>query len=353
MPVRKIEGISIRPFAASRTVKTPDGKTQTVTYRPGDPEFEDSFRTSKLQDAVSHRWSDIPMNFMADGVGKDGCPAHVFGTRLMKSFEQYHSGALDARAVEQEISDVIAEFRSTYVDMGYDPDEFMSKLLNDVYDSCKAYNVSGASSCSFSDSRALAAQYNGSDRNSRDVIYYDAKYYYQTEEMKTTLRESILRIAGRFGVKDLELSDTAPEADEAKRIYYSYNTVINEGARNDLLVGNMIDESMVPPRDFRFFYKGNESGTNIYSSQLIAGKDSDSLFDGVLHVWYGDWSFSGLVPVRMDATKYPVSVNMYDTVASSGKTIPSEIVPMLKNFDFFTVVQCGNYFKTHPRNLPY
>lgn len=353
MKVDGTEGIRVQQSMATRYVKTSDGETQTVTYRPGDSGFEDCLQVGGVRKWLFDRGTPIPLNFMMDGIGKDGVSGPFLGKRMDKAFQQYHRGISDEKTLEKEISDIVAGFRSTYVDMGCDPDEFMPQLLSDVYNRAKISNIIGASICSARDGRALAAQYNGSDRNSRDVIYYDAKYYYQTEEMKTTLRESILRIGENYGITNLELSGTEPNDPVAKSIYSSYNTRINEEARQNLLIGNMIDESMAPPRDFRFFYKGNDDGMNIYSSQLTAGKDSESHFDGVLHVWYGDWSFNSLVPVRMDATKYPVSVNMYDVVAGSGKEIPSKIIPALKNFDFFTMIQSGNYFKNHPRKLPY
>lgn len=353
MKIDETGGIRVQQTITTPYVKTPDGETAAVTDRPENLRFEDCVQTGGIRKWLFDRGTPLPLNFMVDGIGKDGVSAPFLGDRIDKAFQQYHSGVSDEKTVEKVISDIVSELRSTYADMGCDPDEFMPQLLSDVYDRAKISNIVGASNCSFQDSRALAAQYNGSDRNSRDVIYYDAKYYYQTEEMKTTLRESILRIGESYGITDLELSEPEPNNTVAKSIYYSYNTIINESARHDLLVGNMVDESWVPPKNFRFFYKGNDAGTNIYSSQLTAGKDSDSFFDGVLHVWYKDWSFNSLVPVRMDATKYPVSVNMYDVVAGSGKEIPREIVPALKNFDFFTMIQSGNYFKSHPRKLPY
>ena len=351
----KVDGTQgIRLLRIETTRKTTDGEMQTVTYRPEDPGFEDCFQQVKQVGVqkVRHSETDLPLNFMVDGIRKDGTPSVFFGRELNQVFQNYHSGKLDDRAVEKELYGVVANLRSTYADMGWDVKEFLPKLLNDVYEQAKISNIYGAAQCSFQDSRALAAQYNGSDKNSRDVIYYDSKYYYQTEDMKTTLRESILRIGESFGLTDLELSGPEPNM-AARSIYFSYNTVINEHARQDFLVGNMVDESMVPPKNFRFFYKSNDDGMNIYSPQLTAGKGSESFFDGVLHVWYGNWSYNGLVPVRMDATKYPVSVNMYDTIARSGKEIPDEIVPALKNFDFFTMIQSGNYFKNHPRKLPY
>ena len=113
----------------------------------------------------------------------------------------------------------------------------------------------------------------------------------------------------------------------------------------------MIDETMVPPKGFKFFYKGNDSGTNNYKGIPSSDGAPESTFDGILHVWYGDWSYVGRVPVRKDPTRFPISVNMYDAVAQKRADIPSDIVPMLKNFDFYTFFLSDQYEKTHPRQF--
>lgn len=65
-------------------------------------------------------------------------------------------------------------------------------------------------------------------------------------------------------------------------------------------------------------------------------------------MWYDDWSFVGLVPARMDGTRYPTHVNMYDAVKAKTEDIPDAIEPFLKNFDFFSSIQRGKYLSTHP-----
>lgn len=342
----KTEGITVKLSSVTQRVQTPDGGVQKVTYRQDEPEF-DAYVAKK--EALYPSELTVPVNFMFNGVGKDGITGPQLSQKIHAAFMQYYAGTADEKALEGVMSDVVENLKSSYVDEGFDSNEFMTQLLIDVHNAANLANIYAAGNQSWKDSRALSALYNGSDRNSKDVIYYDAKYYYQSEEMKTTLQEITQRIARRQGIFQLELPKEYPSTGSQRSIYASYNTMINYDARNNLLVGNMLDENMVPPEGFRFFYKGNEAGMNRYPSNLPSDGTPESAFDGILHVWYGDWSYTGRVPVRQDATRFPVSVNMYDTIASSGVDIPDAIVSALKNFDFFTVVQSGNYFSSHPR----
>lgn len=171
--------------------------------------------------------------------------------------------------------------------------------------------------------------------------------------MKGTLLDSARTIGDQYGVHKLDLPTEHADGDVRKGIYSSYNTFVSNSARNSSCRGCMIDERMKPPEGFRLFYKGNDSGVNIYSLEIGAGDGTaESLFDGVLQVWCGDWSFTGRVPVRMDATKYPVSVNMLDVIRKSGQTYSNQISFFLESFDFHTFFNSETYQNMHARKLP-
>lgn len=339
-------GYNVELTAISRKVITPEGKETSKIYRKGDPVF-DEYAAEQIKRKEPH----LPKNFMFDGVGLDGSSGVQIAKQIKNVYCQYYDGNADEHDIATVLSDVVDNLKRSYINMGYEPEKFMPKLLLDVYDNARFYNIHAVDDRSCRDSLTLAAKYNGSDRNSRDTIYYDAKYYYQSEEMKNTQLEIMKKIGQRHGVTDLDLPTEYPKGSLQESLNSSYNTRINESARNDTLVGNMLDESFVPPPGFKFFYKGNEPGSNIYPSSLPSPDGTADRFDGVLHVWYNDWSFVSRVPVRQDATKFPISVNMYELVSSMCDTIPEEIVPALKNFDFFTMIQSGNYKRTHPRNI--
>lgn len=350
MKIDGTSGFRIQLASIKQKVKPSSGDEASAEYQvyhQGDPVFDT--HAAKLKEQLEPH---LPKNFLAGSAGgADGSSALQLSQKISQVFDQYYAGTADEHAIEATLSYVVGNLKQSYADMGFDPEQFMPKLLRDVYDYARLSTVGAAGVQSWKDSRALTAKYNGSDRNSRDVIYYDAKYYYQSEELKGTVQSIMKKIGQQHGVSDLDLPMDYPDGSLQKSIYSSYNTIINEKARNDELIGNMLDETMVPPKGFRFFYKGNDAGMNRYPPSLPSDGTIVSAFDGILHVWYGDWSFTGRVPVRQDATRFPVSVNMYELISSKNEAVPDEIVPMLKNFDFFTMIQSGNYFPSHPRHF--
>lgn len=168
--------------------------------------------------------------------------------------------------------------------------------------------------------------------------------------MKGTLQDIARKIGAKYGVTDLNLATDYPDGDLRKGNYSSYNTTISDRMHNDCRIGNILDETMAPPKGFKFFYKANEGGSDPFVPQLPAARQEPyAAFDSFLSISYESWSFTGRVPVRMDATQFPSSVNMFDVVSkSSSIDVPREIGAFLKNFD---IVQSGRYMAFHPRKL--
>lgn len=352
----KIELIEIARPAKVDSISR-DRASATVTYHKGDPEFdiyvqENLAYRERLKLMVEEE-NGLPKNFFA--IGSEGTTSsgiHL-GDKITKSFELFYRGYINEKDIETTISDVIVDLRKSYVEKGYDENEFMPKLIEDAYSIARLSSVSGAGIASWYEGRDLEVQYNNGKGHSKDWIYYNADYYYRSEEMKETLVEITKRIAGKYKI-DVELLDLPteyPEGDLRRNIYTSYNTYINERIRNDYRIGNMINETMPPPKGLRFFYKGNESGTSSLVPRLPAPFDEpEAAFDSVLSVWYGDWTFVGRVPVRQNSYQFPGYINMFDAI-SSGKNhqVPSKVIGFLSNFDFFTANQSGSYIKAHPR----
>lgn len=290
----------------------------------------------------------VPKNFVMMAEMQEG---KNYSTEISQAFAQYHSGEVDATSVKNTLSATVASLRNYYIEQGYSEDDIMPGLIEDVYSQAKLYNVHGAFESSWQDSLPLAAEQNGHDGNTRDWIYYDSKYYYSVEEMATSIQDMMREIGAEYGITDFDLPMEYEDGDIRKGIYSSYNTIISHNASNDAHVGNMIDETLAPPEGFRFFYKGNQDGMNLLAPTItdVTG-EPEAAFDGVLQAWYGDWSFTGRVPVRQNPDKFPISVNMFDVINNADPSgAPSEITSFLKNFDFFAPFMSGLYAKENPR----
>lgn len=356
MEIEKMAGIKrVELVSVTRRVNTDDNESAIVTYHRGDPEF-DTFEQEEIElrrqfRLMTRQENGLPNDFVSWGEGEAYNSVQICA-KIKNVFVHFYQGYADEKSVKSTITEIVADLRSSYINKGYDEAEFMPKLIEDVYDYARLCNIRGAGNASWYEGRALAAAQNGSAHN---WVYYDADYYYQSEEMKSTLIDITKDIASKFGVDSsaLELPTEYPEGDLRKSIYSSYNTFINEYLRTDCRIGSLIDETIVPPQGLRFFYCGNGSGTNSLVSQLPAPLDEpEAFFDATLSVWYGDWSFVGRVPVRQDPYRFPISVNAFDVVAKGSTSgIPNEVKDFLHNLDCFTKTQSQNYIDSHPRKF--
>lgn len=289
-------------------------------------------------------------------VDKNGIPKNVFlgdkvsygkGTELERRIDSayldYYTGQGDEQSVKNTLLEVVETLRSDYVEMGYDEKEIMPHIIEDVYATARLGAVSEVKHASFLESKELVAQINGHDGNTKDFIYYNSDYYFKCENIKTSLMDQAKELGEKYGVTELDLSRDY-KANDPRRCYNSYNTIINNYAGKQWRIGNMLDDDMVPPENFRFLYKSGDTGTNIFP-ESIAEKGDSSQFGGLLQVWQGDWSYTGRVPVRMDATRNP-AINMYDVVSKGSSNVPKESINFFKNFDFFSSIQCGAYFRS-------
>lgn len=328
------------------TAQMATGRNTTIqaNEKEKDTPKYDSVRVTK-----EFSWVDengIPKNFLLGGNQKLPHGNEVEMERQIEdAYRDYYIGGCDEKFVRDTFEGIVESLRSNYLDLGFDEKMIMPGIIKSVYNKARMEVVYKADEASYMDSKRLIALYNGNDRNTKDYIYYDSDYYYKSEAMKDSLLECAKSLGQKYGFTNLKLQSDFDRSDERYH-YSSYNTIVDDYAGYQWNIGNMIDDKMEPPKNFRFFYKSGESGTNIYPDTLteVLGDGSD-MFDGVLHVWLGDWSFTGRVPVRSNAISHP-AINMYDVVRNS---LPDNVaesgIRFLKNFDFFSPVQYDNYFR--------
>lgn len=349
----KLTSITIKKPSAPPGSKKPgevEDDNGRVTYHRGDPEFD---RFEHAHDEPFWTFTDekgLPKNFVgpcSKGTSDSGLD---LGSQICNTFEQYYRGQTSASAVEQKLTEVVEDLKTAYVNRGFDPADFMQKLIEDVYEIARLGNVRGAEIGSWYDGREVLKQFVAPEQYSGYYVYYDAKYYYQSEDMKDTLQDIAWKLAEKHGVTELNLPTSYPDGDVRKGLYENYNAAINDRMRNDQHIGNFLNEGFVPPKDFRFFYRmyggvGPKVPPLPAPTNDIEGNHDDSL----LVVWTKNWSYMGRIPTRMNATLYPASVNAYDIVSRTASNIPKDVAAVLRNMDFYAQNRGKEYESTHPR----
>ena len=127
-------------------------------------------------------------------------------------------------------------------------------------------------------------------------------------------------------------------------------TILGTGGGGSLEKGiAMIDEALAPPKGFRMFFDPNGKGMNRYPASMGKVESPESAFDGAVYIQCGDWRFEHRVPIRMDPTRFPVSVHLLDVVRAAGTPVPDGLETFLGNFDFFATNVGKLYTDAHKR----
>lgn len=167
-----------------------------------------------------------------------------------------------------EISkDEIKGFFMEYCSVMYARDE--ETVLN-IYEDFLNENYFVAVQKCFAQGKDIAAKEGVSTDN---MVYYDADYYYLSEEIHDLLKEAAKEYGAKYGIE----VDAAKRDARFKRDYVTgtpnFNDKWNYMATNMMSSGRLMDQNAVPPKDFSFFYKqGTDIGTK-NSLLFIGGKD--------------------------------------------------------------------------------
>ena len=178
---------------------------------------------------------------------------------MREVMEGYYNGELS--------KDEIKGFFMEYCSVMYARNE--ESVLN-VYEDFLDANYSAAVKKCFAQGKDIAAKEGVSTDN---MVYYDADYYYQSEEIHDLLKEAAAEYGAKYGME----IDATKRDDCFKRDYLTgtpnFNDKWNFMATNMMSSGRLMDQNAAPPKDFSFFYKqGTDVGTK-NSLLIIGGKD--------------------------------------------------------------------------------
>lgn len=259
-------------------------------------------------------------------------------------FEKYFRGDIDGNAVNQAVDQAVSALVECYSNLGFDPEEITPEIIEDVYDNCRMDIIKAAGVASNREGAAVRKELSC---QSSCCFYYNSDYYYQSEAAIDSLYNHMIDLADRYGCDSFELARDYPKGDIRNQFYGSYNSFITAEARQ--ASGSLLDEKLAPPPGIKLFFDPNGKGVNRYPASMGIGDSGESAFDGAVYIRYKDWSFAHRVPIRMDPTRFPVSVNLMSVIKSSRADYPKEIEAFLKNFDFFATNVGKLYTDAHPR----
>lgn len=183
---------------------------------------------------------------------------------LTKEMREVMHGFYDGKISKEDIKGFFME----YCNVMYARDE--ETILN-CYESFLNANYEEAVTACFDEGYEIARKEGVSpDR----VVYYDAKYYYQSEEIHELLKEAAKEYGEKYGTEvEPEYRDKHIEGD-----YLTRTRTLDFNSKWDFrasMVGRsrIVNLDEVPPEGFCFFYKEGEHLGTEGNVLLIGGKD--------------------------------------------------------------------------------
>lgn len=263
--------------------------------------------------------------------------------QLPSIFQEYFKGNVDKESLLRTLDHAVSDMVGYYGSKGLDPADTTQDILKDFYRFCRIFMVDGADSASFVEGKRVAQELGCSS----SYVYYNSDYYYKSEDLIDTVHDHFEALSIKYGCGQMELERDFPKGDVRNTRYASYNADRNSSLRE--IGGSMIDWTMPPPRGFKMLYDTNNRGMNRYAASMGVGNpDEPSVFDSAVYIQYKGWNFAHRIPVRMDPTRYPISVHLMDIIKQSGHKYPEEIEDFLDNFDFFATSIGKEYTDAHP-----
>ena len=220
-----------------------------------------------------------------------GLPASVFtdqfGYDMQKSIyncmADYYAGKISQSDVEDYFGECCTSMRIYRTQMRQTTgtnEEDNQQIVSQMYEIFAKQNARAAQNANYNEGLVMNEAYGG---RSDDWVYYNSDYYYQCEETKELLRNAAGNMTDKWEIPAIDTEEIEKNSVYTIDGGFDFNSMWNISYRNQKGIASMEDESLVPPENFRFFYKQNS-------------------FDGILSVSWNDRQENINIPFSISKT---------------------------------------------------
>lgn len=137
------------------------------------------------------------------------------------------------------------------------------QIVGQVYEIFAKMNARAARHANYEEGLAENQAYGG---RSDDWVYYNSDYYYQCEETKELLQQAALYVTDKWEIPAIDTEEIEKNTAYTLDGGLDFNSGWNWEYRNQVANGSMEDESVVPPKDFKLFFKQNSFDGTLWVS---------------------------------------------------------------------------------------
>ena len=204
----------------------------------------------------------------ATGVMPKHCYGTSFGyTQLEKIKQKLKDYYLNQTVTKDELKEyfkdcckdmrvVLAQERKT---TGLNVDDNIQIIL-DTYEQFRMSNSVMAKVACNEEGKKIAKENGWNEGDDQDWIYYNADFYYESEELRALFKEAAQELADEWGCGEIDTSTR--DSDKLLSCSSSFNEAWKQESEYGARICSMLDVSKQPPQNFYFFFRESieESG---------------------------------------------------------------------------------------------
>lgn len=214
-------------------------------------------------------------------------PVSVFGDKfgydmqkdIGKCMMDFYDGKIDRDGLKSYFEECCYEMRTYRTKQrqttGSDADD-NKQIVSQIYEIFAKENQRAARNANYNEGMSYNDRYG--DRKD-DWTYYNADYYYKCEDTKSFIQGVTKDVTDKWKLPEINTQEIENNSKYTLDGGFDFNSGWNYAYRNQVGRASMEDEAIIPPRNFRFFYKEN------YTS-----------------------NFEGILDINMDGKEYSVKV---------------------------------------------
>lgn len=140
------------------------------------------------------------------------------------------------------------EKRTTGLDV-----EHNRQIILDTYEQFRMSNSVMANYGCQKEGEIVAKKNGWREEDEIDWVYYNADYYYESEELRQILKEAVAEMAEEWNCGEIDTSKR--DTDQALSYSSSFNQVWDNAGKNGTRICSMSDSNAVPPKGFYLFFR--------------------------------------------------------------------------------------------------
>lgn len=208
--------------------------------------------------------------------------ADKFGYDMQKDIANYMNNYYRGEMSKEELGDYfemccvdMRNYRAQQCQTTGKSDIDNTQIVSQMYEIFAKENARAARSANYIEGEAYNNSY-GDDYRNDDWVYYNADYYYQCKETKEILGEVVNGVAKKWEISPVDTEEIENKSQYTLDGGFDFNSGWNFTYRNQVGRASISEEAVVPPKNFKLFYKENMRSTgtdNIGKMEMWIGKN--------------------------------------------------------------------------------